>query len=254
MLAKRPRCSSGRSCLAFLALGLVAGAARADLPEVVFEITARAGSVSATIPILADWGVYDPESQTWSFELPDGLKFMGGSGQDTCLGTLSELGITVVEDPQINLNFAAQAGSSDTEFFIASSLLTFTTIDDPYARASLALTLTDNNFDGAMMAGSYLGQYNGWAGNPQGPDGETLFEFFFDLAAGPGETATEVFNWPESGWAPIPEPAESMSVLINFELSAWDSASGTSTLVIIPEPPALALLGLTTLALARRRS
>jgi hypothetical protein len=54
MSTARLRCLGSAGGLGLFALALIGQAARADLPEVVFEITAQAGSVSATIPILAD--------------------------------------------------------------------------------------------------------------------------------------------------------------------------------------------------------
>ncbi|MFQ5805471.1 MAG: hypothetical protein ACE5I3_03365 [Phycisphaerae bacterium] len=242
------------------ALALLVGAARADLPDVVFEVTAEVGPINVTVPILAEWGDYDPETETWSWELTEAMDFWSN---EIFLGSLDEFAATLVQDPEVNLNFAVQAGpDAATEFYIASSLITFAPINNPEARASAAFTLTDSSgdFNGATLTGigdtggAYLAQYNGWAGNPMGPDGTTFAEGIFSMIAGPGGIADAIYNEPESGFSAIGEPVDSMSSLISFELSAADSASGTSTFVIVPEAGSLALLALGGLALLRRRS
>ncbi len=250
---------AGSGAVALCALLLAVGVAKADLPEVVFEITAEVGSISVTVPILSEWGDYDPETQTWTWQLPEAMDFWAN---DVFLGSLTEFDATLVQDPEVNLNFAVQAGPNPTVFYVASSEITFDPIDPAWGRASAAFTLTDSSgdFDGAWLTGigdtggAYLAQYNGWAGNPMGPDGITFAEGIFSMAAGPGGIVDETYNEPESGYSGIPDPVDSMSSLISFELSAADSASGTSAFSIIPEPGALALLALGGLALLRRRS
>jgi MYXO-CTERM domain-containing protein len=244
------------------ALVLAVGIAKADVPEVVFEVTAEAGPLSVTVPILSEWGTYDPETQTWSWQLPEPMDFWS---DNVFLGSLTEFDATLVQDPEVNLNFAVEAGPDQpTEFFIASSQIFFATIPSHLAeaRASAAFTLTDSSgdFDGATLTGygdtggAYLAQYNGWAGNPMGPDGTTFAEGIFSMTAPAGGIVDETYNEPETGYTALLVDVDSMSSLISFELSTADSASGTSTFVIIPEPGALALLALGGLALLRRRS
>jgi len=240
---------------------LAPGVANADLPDVVFEITAEVGPLSVTVPILSEWGTYDPETQTWTWELPEALDFWS---DDVFLGSLTQFDATLVQDPEVNLDFAVQAGPDGSIFHIASSEITFETIPAAFAvgRASAAFTLTDSSgdFNGATLTGigdtggAYLAQYNGWAGNPLGPDGTTFAEGIYSMIAPPGGIVDESYNEPEIGYTAIGEDVSSMSSLISFDLSAADSASGTSIFVIVPEPGALALLALGGVVLLRRRS
>jgi MYXO-CTERM domain-containing protein len=251
---------AGRGAVGLCALALAVGIAKADLPDVVFEITAEVGPISVTVPILSEWGEYDPETHVWTWQLPEAMDFWS---DDVFLGTLSQFDATLVQDPEVNLNFAVEAGPEGSTFHIASSQIMFDTIPAEFAmgRASAAFTLTDSsgNFDGATltgigaMGGAYLAQYNGWAGNPMGPDGITFAEGIFSMSAGPGGIVDETYNEPESGYADIGDDVSSMSSLISFDLSASDSASGTSIFWVVPEPGALGLLALGAIALLRRR-
>lgn len=244
--------------IALCALMLSMGVASADVPDVVFEIQAVSGQFGASFEVLAEWGDYDPATQTWSWTLPEAVEFWDGS---TFLGSLDTFEAQVVDDPEVNLNFAVQAGSSDTDFYIASALLdNFDPIDDAEGYANASFTLTD--FDGGSAAlagigdtgGGYLAQYNGWAGDPfEGPQGTTFAEGLFSMSAGFLETYTEDFVYPASGNEAIGVTVEDMSSLVSFTLSAQDLASGTSSYVIVPEPGALALLALGSAVLFRRR-
>jgi hypothetical protein len=237
-------------------LGLIVAPCYADVPDVVFEIQAISDRFAASFEVLAEWGDYDPATQTWTWTLPEAVEFWDGGA---FLGSLDELDATVVGDPQVDLSFAVQSGPSDTVFFIASALLDYgggarTT------RAGASFTLTD--FDGGSATltgigdtgGGYLAQYNGWAGDPfGGPQGTTFAEGIYSMNAGFFETVTEDFNYPESGWAYIGEPVIDMSSLVSFTLSAQDLASGTSTYVLVPEPASLLLLAFGGVAAFGRR-
>jgi hypothetical protein len=245
----------GTAVLCALVLSL--GVASADVPDVVFEIQAVSGQFGASFEVLAEWGDYDPATQTWTWTLPEAVEFWDGGA---FLGSLDGFYGKIVADPEVNLSFAVQSGPGNTDFYIASALLgDFDPIDDAAGHASASFTLTD--FDGGSATltgigdtgGGYLAQYNGWAGDPfGGPQGTTFAEGIFSMSAGFLDTVTEDFAHPESGWVDIGETVNDMSSLVSFTLSAQDLASGTSTYVI-PEPGALALLALGCVVLLRRR-
>ncbi len=245
----------GMSGLALLCCLTFVGTVQADMPDVVFEVTADAGPISVTIPILAEWGTYDPATQTWTFNLADSMDFEYEDG--TILGTLSQFDVMIREDPEVNLNFAVQSGSSATHFHIASELFTFAPITNPIGTASAAMTVSDQDGTGAQLlgagpnGGAYLAQYNGWAGDPiNGPSGTTFHEGIVEIDADPFLSADDSTN---QDWTAIGETVESMSALISFDLTANDLASGTSHFEIVPEPASIGLLALGAFALLRRR-
>jgi hypothetical protein len=233
------------------------GVASADVPDVVFEITAEAYPYAATFSVLAEWGEYDPETQIWTWTLTDPVEFRQGNN---LLGTLEEFSVMVAGDPEVHLDFAVQAGPSDTDFHIASALLSdFDPITNAEGYANASFSLTDFDGGSASLAGigetggGYLAQYNGWAGDPGGPLGATFAEGIFGMSAGFLETTTVDFSEPGSGYLPIADPVTDMSSLVSFTLSSQDLASGTSSYVIVPEPATVTLVALGALALLRRR-
>lgn len=149
--------------------------------------------------------------------------------------------VEYVDDPIITLNFAAQAGPSPTQFVITSGLLSFPTMPAE-GRASVGFSLTDSDGDGATLTGigdpngaqgAYLAQYNGFAGTLSGT---TFAEEIQSMNAGIFSTTTATADVPPLGFLPIVDPVSDMSVMVSFELSANDQASGTSTYVI-QQPP-----------------
>lgn len=241
--------------IAVLSVLMFAGAnASADLPETVLSITAEVGPFEVTIPIPFAWGDYDPQTASWSFNLPEPLQFLA---DQTFLGQLDSLEVTVYEDPEVNLNFSVQAGASDTTFHIASSLMTFPTITGATGLASAGITVSDSDIDGATLTkkptlnGSYLAQYNGWAGAPTGPLGTTFHEGIPSVNVAPFTGSNSAST--SVGSTAIGAPVSSMSTLFAFQLSATDFASGTSHFEIVPEPASLLLIGIGAVALLRRR-
>lgn len=152
-----------------------------------------------------------------------------------------ETRVEYVDDPIIGLTFAVLAGPSPTIFVITSGLLSFPTMAGE-ARASVGFSLTDSDGDGATLTGigdpngaqgAYLAQYNGDAGTVSGT---TFAEFIPSMNAGIFSTSTQTDALPQLGFLPIPDPVSDMSVMVSFELSANDQASGT-TVYVIQQPP-----------------
>ena len=247
---------------------LTASVAMAGMSDVAVQVTARAGTDEATVLIEQNMGrtlvSLQGEAIGWTFHSRGAISLDTPGGAH--LGTI-DLDAMILGDPEVNLNFAVQAGDQDTEFYIASQLLTFPTIVDGEAQASAAFELSDGNWplngatltgigDPGGVGGAYLSQFNGWAGDPMGPAGSTFAEDILSMATDPGQweaTVDQSFNYPNSGWATVPGAVDSMSSLISFELSANDAASGTSRFVVVPEPSAMALLALLGVVAARRR-
>lgn len=265
MLTKRVVRLCGAIGVCVCALTLGAPVANADF-DTAIQITADNGEYSATANIGFKQGMWhiDPgapgehRAMAWSYTLRgNGITLQTPSGDD--LAYITGLHADFGGDPEVNLNFSVQAGSSATTFHIASSLLSFPTISSPTGLANASYTLTDFNFDGASLTGvgetggGYLAQYNGWAGHPAGPMGTTFAEGIFTMSTF-GGVVTQNYEYPAGGGqTAIGVPVSNMSSLISFQLSSNDLASGTSHFEIVPEPAAVALLVLGGVVFGRRR-
>lgn len=154
--------------------------------------------------------------------------------------------------PQVNLGFAMQAGSSTTHFTVKSALLTFAPMVNPDGYAAAAVNVSDSSgIDGATLLGksgtgnqfAYLAQYNGYV-----PGGATFNEQITSIVAPPFGSASGGTTY---GWFPVPGTVSNMSTQFDFTLTPYDSASGTSSFQLIPEPCSLLLLAVC--AVLRRR-
>lgn len=150
-------------------------------------------------------------------------------------------GFEYIDDPAVGMFFSVQSGPTSTIFTIASALLSFTTMDGE-ARISLGYSLTDADGDGAVLVGignpdglqgAYLAQYNGSA---ETVSGTTFAEEIQGMNAGIYASSTASIDLPPVGFVSIPVAVFDMSVLIHFELSPNDMASGTTNFVIQPPP------------------
>jgi hypothetical protein len=191
---------------------------------------------------------------TWSSSSPISLWDATHSHQ---LGTLNPAGmaqgsaVEVLHDPQINLNFAVEAGAASTQFTITSALLSFPTMTDATGTASAGYSVSDLTGDGVSLTGpsdgngAYLAQYNGFV-----PTGSTFFTAINSVSAPAFSSSTQNAT---SGETAIAGDSSDMSVQVSFTLSAFDLASGTTTFTMTPEPASALLLVAGALAVLRRR-
>jgi hypothetical protein len=152
--------------------------------------------------------------------------------------------VEYIDDPIIGVIFAVQAGPVTTEFTITSGVLSFPTMSAE-GRATVGYSLTDFNGDGATLVGlgdpggtaaAYLAQYNGDAATFSGT---TFTELVPGMTADPFSSSTVNDATPALGFLPIVDPVSDMSVLINFDLSANDLASGTTNYIIQEKPTSI---------------
>lgn len=235
-------------------VGLVAlaavGTATADISDPALQIVATNGSGTGVFQVTADQLSFENGAYVWS-----GSNIQIEDDQGDPIAVVQTVNVLFRADPVVSLFFDVLAGNTTTNFSISSGLLSFPTIQDPNAVASVGLTLTDSDVSGsASLAGTtgtggsfaYVAQYNGLV-----PGGTTFVEAIDSLAVSvPAGSTSESFN---SGFMTIPGAVSSMSAEIAFQLSANDSASGTSVYAIVPEPASLALMMLGASLIARRR-
>ena len=247
---------TGLAC-AFALVMAIAPFATADLSNVIYEVAVcrPGGQCLGGVQIAAD----DPRGHGWweggdyHWMLDEDITIYDYATGTVEVGYVRATGSTldIVEDPVVDLGFSVQAGATATQFSIASAKLSFATIAAATGSANTAYNLTDWNGDEATLTGLFAGggaykaQYNGF------PNG-TLFS---ELITSP-ITAGSFESMPANGTysAAIAGSVSDMSARIEFELSAEDLASGTSTFEItpIPEPAGLLLLVVGG-ALLRRR-
>jgi hypothetical protein len=137
-----------------------------------------------------------------------------------------ESSVTYIDDPTITVAFAVQAGAVPTTFVITSGVLSFPPFNAE-GRATVGMSVSDTDGDGATLTGnhsgggSYLAQYNGIS---------TFTELITGIVAGAYSSSTASADFPPVGFAPMGSLSD-MSVVIDFDLTANDQASGTSTYV-----------------------
>lgn len=237
--------------------GMVVGAANAGItdPGLSFSATNLQGTGSVSIALAQGSPL---PGGGWQWALVGAPVPILGPG-NVVLGTINQ-GTATLDDTGrvVATSFAVTAGNSNTNFTVTSALVSFPSLLNPLGRTSAGLTVTDNTGNGASVSGNLLGgsvftsRYNG-----QAPAGS----LFANLIAGPlveptgfgSESASASFPGAPGAFAPIAGSVSSMSTMWDFTVTQNDQASGTSVFVLVPSPGTLGLLGLSGLALARRR-
>ncbi len=230
---------AGAACLALPAF------AAADVGSVFLSIEATSDLGTDTWELMTDDVNYDAGTDTWSWA---GGGYAMNDGTNL-IGMIDNVIVSMVGDPQINLIFAVQAGGAPTHFVITSSILSFPGITNAQGVASASITLTDSSMDGSggtltgngPSGGAFQALYN---------TGSTFAEFVTGIVVGPFDSlASSGFT---GGLLPIPGTVTDMQTVFDFNVTPMDSASATSTYLIIPEPTSVVLL-VAGLALGLRR-
>ena len=236
-----------RISVASLAVAAGASMASAGLSEVVFHIEANDGNGNSDT-----WRVnYNVDAWTgdrYNYTLPDEIVLSNGAVE---IARLTDVTLTYVEDPQVHLSFSVTAGGAATNFTISSAVLSFPSISPAVGQATASLTVTDLGGGAGASASSasgsiYEAYYNGAS-------------VFASLLTSPVTAPASGMNLvsessPMAGFSPIAGAVVDMSAQYSFTLSANDSATGTSTWIVVPSPAAAAMFSFAgVLGIARRR-
>ncbi len=168
---------------------------------------------------------------------------------------------------QVVLNFLVSSGGAAANFTVTSANLSFAGISNATARAQAQVTVTDFGGDGASLVGNfpnndtYRAFYNDVNNVPA--TGTTFATITPGAVAAPFSGATSTEGFPDSlgGFSSTDEntmvlgTVSSMSSQWKFSVSQFDSASGTSIFVVVPEPGTMliSLFGMPLLGLLRRK-
>lgn len=243
--------------LGVVGLGLSAATASADVSLNIFQITAYPESNPSAAITRTYWrqaGDLDPSaSHSWTLDpLLDDNGTPGNTADDWGFEGGS---VTVNQDPAVNLTVNAAAGSSNTVFTINSALVSFGTIGDLQARASVTLSITDSALfapTGAVNLSAGFGDGNAFQARINGAAWMGLLPV--GTYSPPAGGSIAYFQETSASLIPVAGTATNISTHFKFTLSPRDRVSGTSTFEIIPAPSSLGLLaGAGAMALRRRR-
>ncbi len=239
-----------RTGIAAGAVALIAGAASAGLSHIILQIQADVNGQVGTFSVPQSAGTWTGTSFSWTLAAPTPI--MSRTGLQ--LGIVTDASVFVIEDPVVAVNFNIVSTAANTNFTIASPLLSFPTMTGAVGAASAAVSVTDLFGDGATLTpsggGAYSAEYNGLV--PTGTNFATLLDSA--VTAGAFSTATASDEFPGGGlFAPIAGNISDISARWQFTLSPDDLASGTGVFTVVPAPSALAVVAVGGLLAGRRR-
>ena len=245
--------------LAAVALAVSAGVASAGIPDPVVTVSVTSGGLTGSFDVTLADNQGTADFFFWNFASG------GGTGpiqifDDNGGGLIAEISSGVAQaalespfDPADQtklLSFAFTVKNflnADTSFAFDTGDLTFNNISGD-GSASTAFTLTDNDNNGASIAGTGAGGAFGTASY----NGGTLFGNLLQggatsVVAGGSDAGNEdLLGVPLTG-------VNSLQLSAGFTLSANDSGSINTQWFGVPSPAALALLTTGGLIAARRR-
>ncbi len=229
---------------------LLAGAASA-LPTITIDVLDIVGGPQ---DVTADgtFNTPNPPGQVYFWALDASQAIAEGGGQ------LNSWTVSAKEDPFVTNNVNLTNTDNVSHIYLASVLLP--TGGDAYnsiISSSVGVTITDSNGNNSMLIAEeggipmYRGQINGVTelGLPLGPLTTADCQPF--PAPGCSATDSNGIAFQAEG----PGIANSIAILLRFELSPGDSAGFTSRLEVVPEPltGTLLSLGLIGLGFVGRR-
>ncbi len=215
---------------------------------------AKACLVNFSITVSADNGVNKADqifSGSGSTDADGKLVWVLDSEVSILDGLIENLKLTLKADPEVGIEFGVRAGGTATTYAILSEVVSFDPMVNPAAYASAGVTLTDRiTVPGATITGlfpegkTHQARYNG----------SSVFANLVNGFAIPSGTLTnDEAKGSEFSVIPINDTLTSIESEFYFRLTARDSASGTSTFVVTPEPATIGLLGLGGLVLLHRK-
>jgi hypothetical protein len=157
------------------------------------------------------------------------------------------------KDPATSVEFSlVNYGDSVITANVTVDTITFDPITNPEAYASASITLKDRNGDGAAITGLYDGKVYLAVYNSSSVYANLVDSF----TAGTNKAVTQSEYKPMMGGTEtIVDTLSSINATFKFTLSAGDCVVGTSYFEVFhaPEPATIALLGLGSLVLLRKR-
>ncbi len=242
-----------RATLSAAAALAVAAAAQAGITDPGLVITASNANGSGVYQVFLSNGTFsttNTPNDTWEWTSPLG----GYDIFDNSFAVVAHVDFMhckMVADPQITVNFQVDAGALTTHFNIASGVLSFGTLNPASGRATAGIGITDNDGDGALLTGGFPGVR---AYHSDFNSGSTFANLVSPVLAAPfdsGNGSEDSLGYPV--YLPMGAVSD-ISAAFDFDLSANDSAVGTSFYEVIPSPAVASVMGLAGLVgMSRRR-